>query len=612
MITAIRQQQKASTTVNPLQHLPLTSDLLHVIFQFVHFDTVSSVARYSLVCRDWNAFLGRSIHFWQEKIHYTFHSLDEVPFMCSNNGAACTPVKLLMSPPPPHDEHRAAAVVQHCRQLYFNTCNRLLKEWYNDWVCYWSMNYLTEDDDVVDYIDNNVDDDDDDAVGGDGTVEAMEVIEDKTMCTVKRTATAAVSVPNMVGNTNRAYVFERPLRMWHNGVAHQQRMELLDLERDGSDVRLHDAQQFEWFRRATQERQFRRKKSYDPAAEAVFNPEDYWGPQLESQIREMFPCEIISVKNIVRPGLARQFTHFWRSCCHDNAVPVLAYHGTPECNVQSIVERGLLVPGQGNDIKIAHGSRYGIGIYTSVDPRISVMYCEGGCKIFLCAVIVGNKVYTAMHDNIIVSFRQRGVLPCYLITFKNDAGMSSDERYLRLYQNYDVAQLRRFFMEMTRMNMLADRMIHTLPQHLLLCNGEDGYPWIPVLFKWRPEWQFNVDNFAKMLGLHPHICKRNSIHWRNVVVEDGMEMLTDEQGTLSLDTVLQDRQVMRQHMKGLVQVRHVIVGRKQMNPMPVFCVGLSQDREYLSGFVTARFKSSHSSNDGYMPQYEETSIWDCL
>jgi hypothetical protein len=39
---------------------------------------------------------------------------------------------------------------------------------------------------------------------------------------------------------------------------------------------------------------------------------------------------------------------------------ICSYHGTDTRNFPSIKSRGLLVPGDGNDIKVVHGSAYGI------------------------------------------------------------------------------------------------------------------------------------------------------------------------------------------------------------------------------------------------------------
>merc|ERR1719424_2106631 len=42
-----------------------------------------------------------------------------------------------------------------------------------------------------------------------------------------------------------------------------------------------------------------------------------------------------------------------------------AFHGTSSVNFPSIFERGFLIPGQGNELRVAHGSAHGLGIYTA-------------------------------------------------------------------------------------------------------------------------------------------------------------------------------------------------------------------------------------------------------
>merc|ERR1712217_315868 len=41
-----------------------------------------------------------------------------------------------------------------------------------------------------------------------------------------------------------------------------------------------------------------------------------------------------------------------------------AFHGTATKNIKSILQRGLLIPGKHNDVKVAHGSAHGLGVYT--------------------------------------------------------------------------------------------------------------------------------------------------------------------------------------------------------------------------------------------------------
>lgn len=65
-----------------------------------------------------------------------------------------------------------------------------------------------------------------------------------------------------------------------------------------------------------------------------------------------------------------------------------AFHGTAVQRLQSIFERGLLIPGQENGVKVVNGSAHGLGIYTAqVDaPSLSLGFCRGG-PMLVCGVL---------------------------------------------------------------------------------------------------------------------------------------------------------------------------------------------------------------------------------
>jgi len=69
--------------------------------------------------------------------------------------------------------------------------------------------------------------------------------------------------------------------------------------------------------------------------------------------------------------------------------PVLSFHGTRLGNMQSICDRGLLVPGDEGaaDIKVLHGSALGKGIYTCQNLNYPVSYAGNSRTLFACAVI---------------------------------------------------------------------------------------------------------------------------------------------------------------------------------------------------------------------------------
>ncbi|CAJ1347933.1 unnamed protein product [Effrenium voratum] len=64
------------------------------------------------------------------------------------------------------------------------------------------------------------------------------------------------------------------------------------------------------------------------------------------------------------------------------------FHGSSAQNYSSICERGLLIPGRGNDLRVAHGSAHGLGIYTAnvSCPGLSVGFCTAP-KMLVCGVL---------------------------------------------------------------------------------------------------------------------------------------------------------------------------------------------------------------------------------
>lgn len=90
-----------------------------------------------------------------------------------------------------------------------------------------------------------------------------------------------------------------------------------------------------------------------------------------------------------------------------------AFHGTDAANYDSIFQRGLLVPGVGNSLRIAHGAAHGYGVYTAnVD---SAWLSKGFCRqqsMLVCAVIHNNEV--RHHGDAMVVGRADLVVPIFL------------------------------------------------------------------------------------------------------------------------------------------------------------------------------------------------------
>jgi len=126
----------------------------------------------------------------------------------------------------------------------------------------------------------------------------------------------------------------------------------------------------------------------------------------------------------------------------------LAFHGTPLQNMQSICERGLLVPDpHRNGIRVAHGSALGVGIYTAQDANYSAGYASStSTTIFACAVLTTGAVPYSFSasaaataagrpqpeciggSGVFVLTQEARVCPLFLIDFDNGGGYSGARR----------------------------------------------------------------------------------------------------------------------------------------------------------------------------------------
>lgn len=112
------------------------------------------------------------------------------------------------------------------------------------------------------------------------------------------------------------------------------------------------------------------------------------------------------------------------------------FHGSNEQNYSSICQQGLLIPGRGNKIEVAHGSAHGKGIYTAhvSNPQLSAGFCTAP-KMLVCGVLddargavqnrtCGNFQVTAQSDVIkhvgdaVVVFDERRVVPLWQASAK--------------------------------------------------------------------------------------------------------------------------------------------------------------------------------------------------
>jgi len=83
---------------------------------------------------------------------------------------------------------------------------------------------------------------------------------------------------------------------------------------------------------------------------------------------------------------------FLMGCRDGEDMPRAAYHGTRSCNIPSISERGLLIPGN-NGVRVQNGSAHGVGIYTAKlgSSMLSRGFCDSN-QMFICGVNDSKKV----------------------------------------------------------------------------------------------------------------------------------------------------------------------------------------------------------------------------
>jgi len=117
-----------------------------------------------------------------------------------------------------------------------------------------------------------------------------------------------------------------------------------------------------------------------------------------------------------------------------------AFHGTSSVNFPSIFERGFLIPGQDNELRVANGSVHGLGIYTASvnSPSLSWGFCSDQ-KMLVCGLLddanmAGHKPYTLGRQDVVaesesvrhvgsamVVFDHRRVAPLFEVSCEEQA-----------------------------------------------------------------------------------------------------------------------------------------------------------------------------------------------
>lgn len=146
-----------------------------------------------------------------------------------------------------------------------------------------------------------------------------------------------------------------------------------------------------------------------------FTPQSYW-PNYASMIQKKFlGIQVTNIKVIGNHELIQRFRQYWYK--RQNEQLIMCFHGSHPKAVDSIADRGFLIPGKTATIQVAHGSAHGVGIYLALNPLTSMAYCYGGNKMLCCAAIVGGKVKTKRSGSVLIAFEEESVLPCFVVTF---------------------------------------------------------------------------------------------------------------------------------------------------------------------------------------------------
>ncbi len=193
------------------------------------------------------------------------------------------------------------------------------------------------------------------------------------------------------------------------------------------------------------------------------NPGSYVGDLTPLLRRLSETVSVINVENVLRADLVYRFeryrkylqrkyleggaNRYRRTDRETNKWTEIqvSYHGTRAENVGNIVKTGLQVPSTDPNakVKVASGSRYGLGIYTSPKINFSLHYTRGTGRLLVVATLPGRRFMCndsnvsygggcksgydshQSHDGTeLVLFKAAQVLPCYVIHYKHTSHLA--------------------------------------------------------------------------------------------------------------------------------------------------------------------------------------------
>ena len=109
--------------------------------------------------------------------------------------------------------------------------------------------------------------------------------------------------------------------------------------------------------------------------------------------------------------LFQRFQSAWRGLSSNYRQTILAFHGTPEANIQSICSNGF-------DPSKRSGQAYGPGEYFAKTPGVPMGYCQGGKKMLLCELLLGQvNVHHTIHGDYVVMKNPAHDLPRFIVEF---------------------------------------------------------------------------------------------------------------------------------------------------------------------------------------------------
>lgn len=115
-----------------------------------------------------------------------------------------------------------------------------------------------------------------------------------------------------------------------------------------------------------------------------------------------------------KPGgtLFQRFQSAWRGLSSNHRQTILAFHGTSEANIHSICTNGF-------DPTKRSGQAYGPGEYFAKTPGVPMGYCQGGKKMLLCELLLGqtNLHHTMPYGDYVVMKNPDHDLPRFIVQF---------------------------------------------------------------------------------------------------------------------------------------------------------------------------------------------------